>query len=354
MKITSVIFLILSVVLIFGGLFLCKYARDHAPNDEAIDGPTIEEGQIFDEINYAEQNVSRIALNLEDCAVTIHGGAKSSYVELTNFEPNKFIGSVTNKTLTVSNNISISDYLNLDGSGVRFTGVWRTLRSYYLADDTADKTVDIYLSDDEDIKQLALTVSGADVKILDVSQKCDITLNATNSTVELSSLNFSTMTFDCKETSLSMLRINADTFNLEMNAGDLTLQSFAAKNISLDLKDLDVSMNQTDAESYLLKLNNANLNLITSYARSNYTRSMLLDEGEIVFDGELIGSSEFHEMEDLPGRIEATGTGTIIITFGDLPIVTPETEPTTPLTEPSTDPSAKPTTDPESDPEADS
>ena len=344
MKITSIIFLILSVVLIGGGLFVCSYARGLAPNDEAIDGPKIEEGQIFDKIDYADQNVSRIALNLENCSVTIHGGAKSSYVELTNFETNKYIGSVTNKTLTVSNNISFSDYLNLDGSGVSFAGVWRTLRSFILADDTDNKTVDIYLSDDEDIKQLSLTVSGSDVKILDVSQKCDITLNATDSTVELSSLNFSTMTFDCKDTSLSMLRIGADAFNLEMNSGDLTLQSFTAHTMNLNIKDLDVNMNQTDAESYVVKLDNANLKLTTNYAVSSYSRSILLDEGEIVFNGESIGSSDFFEMDDLLGRIEVTGSGIIMIEFGDQPILLPETKPTTPVTGPITDPSTEPKT----------
>ena len=38
MKLTSVIFLIISIILIFAGVFLCNRARDEAPNDGAIDG----------------------------------------------------------------------------------------------------------------------------------------------------------------------------------------------------------------------------------------------------------------------------------------------------------------------------
>lgn len=202
MKVTSIIFLILSLVLIASGFFLCSYARDKAPNDAAIDGPSIEDGQILTEIEYSDQNVSRISLNLENCSVTVHGGAKSSYVKLTNFEPNKYIGSVSNKTLTISNVISIGDYLNLDGSGVSFAGVWRTLRSFVLGDDDAEKSVDIYISDDEDIKQLTINLINSDIQILDVGQKCDITLTGTDSNIELNTLNFSTMTFECTNTDL--------------------------------------------------------------------------------------------------------------------------------------------------------
>lgn len=340
MKITSVIFLILSVVLIIGGIFACNYARGLAPNDEAIDGPQIEDGQIFDEIDYSDQNVSRIALNLENCTVTIHGGAKRSHVSLTNFEPNKYIGSVNNKTLTVSNNISFSDYLNLDGSGVSFAGVWRTLRSFYLANDTAEKAVDIYLADDEDIKQLALTVTNADVKILDVSQTCDITLNATGSTVELNSLNFSTMTFTCTETALSMLRIDAKAFNLEMNAGELTMMDFAAESVDYTVKDADINLNNANIENLVMKLNNVNMRLSTDYSLNNYNRSILLEDGQIILNGEAIGSSDTFELEGLLGSIQIEGVkSNVNMLFGETAITPPDTAPSTePGTEPATEP----------------
>ncbi|MGM9636554.1 MAG: DUF4097 family beta strand repeat-containing protein [Eubacteriales bacterium] len=334
MKVTSVIFLILSLVLIVSGFFVCSYARDHAPNDAAIDGPSIEDGQILTEIEYSDQNVSRISLNLEDCTVTIHGGAKSSYVKLTNFEPNKYIGSVSNKTLTISNIISIGDYLNLDGSGVSFAGVWRTLRSFVLAKDDTEKSVDIYISDDEDIKQMTLNLVNCDIQVLDVGQKCDITLTGTDSTVELNTLDFSTMTFECTNTDLSMLSVSAETFDLTMTEGNLTMRSVAMEEMEFDTTGAKLNLIDSVFTDCTISLDESELQLKAVNAKSNYNRDILLEDGELIIDGENLGISDSYEDENLFASIKISAENSnVTLEFGDVLLDPPVTsEPTTPET----------------------
>lgn len=338
MKVTSVIFLILSLVLIVGGMFICSYAKGLAPNEEAIDGPNIKDGIIETEIEYSGQNVSRIVLDIDGADVTIHGGAKTSYVKLTNFEPNKYIGSVVNKTLKISNNISIADYINLDGSGVSFAGVWRTLRSFYYVDDSLDKSVDIYLSDDEDIKQLSINLTNSYIQIMDVTQKCDITLTGSDSNVELNSLNFSTMTFECAKTPVSMLSVNADSFNLIMNEGSLTMRNALMKELVFDVTKAKVSAISTDFTTLDMKLDNAESSINTANAKSNYNRNISLEDGEFTVNGELVGTSDTFKDDNLFASIKIEGEKSdVAFEFGEGIIQAPVTsEPTTPETSPST------------------
>lgn len=332
MKVTSVIFLILSLVLIVSGFFLCSYAKKQAPNDAAIDGPSIKDGQILTEIEYSDQNVSRISLDLENCTVTVHGGAKSSYVKLTNFEPNKYIGSVSNKTLKISNNISIGDYLNLDGSGVSFAGVWRTLRSFYLANDDAEKSVDIYLSDDEEIKQMSIILNHCDIRILDVGQKCDITLTGTDSNVELNSLNFSTMTLDCTNTELSMLSVSAEALNLEMTKGSLTARSFSMNKMDFEIDQAKLNLIDADFTEFTGKLEASQLQVKSVNAKSNYNREIVLEDGKLIIDGENLGISDSNEDENLFASIKISAKKSDVnLEFGEIVLKPPVTsEPSTP------------------------
>ena len=149
MKISSIICIIVSIFLIFVGIFVCSYARKLAPNDEAIDGAKFVDGQSKSEMNFNDQYVSKISLDLSDCNIVIHGNAESSYVKLINFQPNKYISTVSNKSVNISNNISITDFINFKDSGISFSGVWKTLRSLLLSEKSGKKKVEIYISNED-------------------------------------------------------------------------------------------------------------------------------------------------------------------------------------------------------------
>lgn len=334
MKLTSVIFLIVAVVLTFTGFFICKYARGLAPNDAAIDGETIKDGQIENEIEYSDQNVSRISMDLADCTLTIHGGAKSSYVKLKNFEPNKYIGSISKKCLTVSNNISITDYLNLDGSGASFAGVWRTLRSAILSDDITDSSVDLYISDEEEIKQISLTLSNVTLRIVGVTQKCDISISADKSSMEFNNLTPSALKIDGDKNTISLLSVVTDKLSFEMDSAEINMRDLSADSISLTLGEADTKIYETKFTTFSMSLKKGDTEISTANAKSNFKRSIVTESGEIkvgkVGDGDLesIGLSDTETNDNLPGSIDIDiESGDLIIRYGD-DTITPETSDT--------------------------
>jgi hypothetical protein len=336
-KLSSIIILIISILLILIGFFTCKYARSLAPNDAAIDGADISDGQLFSEIAYSDQNVSKIVLDLSDCSVTIRGGADSSYVELTNFEPNKYIGSVSNKSLTLSNNISISDYLSLDGTGVQFAGVWQTLRSYYLADEIGKRKAVIYISDDEDIKQLSLTLDNCNIRVLDVQMNCDVTVTAVNSTMEFNTVDVSSFKVTCSDqSSLSMLSVSSDTMELSINDCPLTGLSLLTSSLSIEATKTDISLYSILFNKLDLTLDEGDVALSTDYQQADFSRNIQIGEGEIQINKEYVGTSDIQENPDLLGSISITiNTGSLDIQYGDLSIPDPDSttsNPTAPTT----------------------
>lgn len=341
MKITSVIFLIVSLVLVFGGFFICEYARGLAPNDAAIDGESIKDGVIENEIEFSDENITRVSLDLVDCTVTIHGGAKTSYAKLTNFEPNKYIGSVSKKSLTISNNISITDYINLNGSGATFAGVWRTLRSALLADDDGDRSLDIYISDAEEIKQLSMTLTNVTLRLVNLSQACDVSVNATKSTIEFNGIKPASLKFEGSASNISLLSVETPKSSFEMKSGKISTRKLISEKTTFELGEVNVNLIESDFESLDLTLEKGSVDISTSNSANNFKRSIMTGEGEVKIgklgdkdsDLESVGMSDTNKGDTLPGVLNiSVKKGDIALRYGDgiiVPDPAPETTPST-------------------------
>ena len=72
MKFTSIIFIFISVILIFGGIFSMRYARKLAGDDVLIDGYSWnDDGTNVSSIALDEGEIAKIALTLTDCDIEI-------------------------------------------------------------------------------------------------------------------------------------------------------------------------------------------------------------------------------------------------------------------------------------------
>ena len=90
MRPTSMIFLVLSLILIFGGFMTCSIAKSMAASENIsiYDQVFDENGDAIYTYNISEQAINKLALTFSDVDVTVVGGASSSYVELKNFDVN--------------------------------------------------------------------------------------------------------------------------------------------------------------------------------------------------------------------------------------------------------------------------
>lgn len=341
MKMSSWIFLVISGLLIISGLFLCNYARDKAPSDAAIDGyTTSEDGQSFAELDYSEQRISNITLELKDCNVELRGGADEAKVELIGFKPNSYIGNVTNKTIKISNQISILDYFSLDGSGVSFAGVWRTLLSMMDDQEETEPTVIVYVPEDQAIKQYNLTFTNCNVSVVNITGQSEINLTSTSSTVGMNKISASLLDLTCDDTELSVLNTTADHVTCELGGGNTVLRELVTQDIIISGKEGTVNLIKADFAELEMKMTQCDLSLETVYNQGSYVRKIEIEDGEIYLGNLLLGNEdESAEDSAAPGKITIKlEEGKVVTKYGDLQLVIEEEEPST--AEPSTSESA--------------
>jgi hypothetical protein len=176
-KPTSVIFLILSVILIAGGAVTCIAAQKMAVANgiELFSQETDENSNGIETHEFSETNTNKITLNLKDVNVNIIGNSEKSYMKLTNFSKNTFEYLISNKNLTVDDSINLFSLFQITTGGIGFNG----LRHYILYDRFKDKqkTVDVYISKDDSIKQFDITVDSGIITISGITNQADYILN---------------------------------------------------------------------------------------------------------------------------------------------------------------------------------
>ena len=323
MKSASVISLFIALVLIVSGVFMCAKARSMAPNDQAIDGNTVvENGRVVTEVLLTGQTFSNVNINVKNCKVEIHGNADTSSVTFVNFNENTYIASSSEKTLTISNKISLLDFINLDGKGVKFSGVWKTLRSF-LSYDTSkgEQEIHIYLAKDAEISKINIACSEkANVRALDFSYDCDLAFTVNESYMEISNINAGAMTIGGSKSEISLG--NADVTSFEYLAKDTTFTSnnVLAENLTIDTKSSDISLLNTEFRVFNTTLEKGNLTLSTRYDVSSYFRKIEIAEGEILRNDTPIGQKDNSPEElfgKLPGNMTVSvGSGSLSMTFG--------------------------------------
>ena len=337
MKLSSWIFLVISALMIVSGVFLCNYARSNAPSDEAIDGyTTSEDGQSFLELDYSKQRVATISLNLKGCDVEIRGGSKEAKVELIGFKPNSYIANVTNKTIKVSNQLSIMDYFSLDGSGVAFAGVWRTLLSFMGEQKEETPQVLVYIPADQDIKQFNLTFDNCTVNMVNLTGKTEYSIVSNKSKIDINTLSASIVDASCDDTEISAVSTTIDHLTYDMAGGSFLASGLVTEDIVFSGKEGEINLISADFADLNLKMTQCDLTVETVYTQGSYLREILVEDGEVYLGDLLLGKEDFSpEGEAAPGKLTITlEEGKVITKYGDRQLVledeVPDTsEPTT-------------------------
>lgn len=329
----------ISALMIVSGFFLCNYARNKAPNDSAIDGyTTTDSGQSYTELDYSYQRVNKVTLSLENCNVVIRGGAEEAKVELIGFKPNSFIGSVTGKTIKVSNQLSILDYFSFDGSGVSFAGVWRTLKSLTSTQVDEDPTVILHIPDDQDIQQYNLTFSDCTVSVVNLKGEGEYSIISSKSTIEFNSITSSLADLDCDDSEVSIVNATIDHMTYAINGGSLVTSNLAVEDISFTGEEGDLNLMNTDFAEFDLKMEECNLTLQSIYTQGSYRRNIKLKKGNVYIGNLLIGAEDVSaDDETIPGKITiSVDNGKVVTKYGTEQLIIEEEKPNTsaPETEP--------------------
>lgn len=184
MKPISIIFLVFSLVLFIFGSILCSSAvsQAKAQNIALFDYQADDNGNIISKIEFSDENITKIIVDAGKCNVNIYGNAIETYAELINFEKNKYSISTNGSCFNLSDSMSWKSFVHLDSNGLSFDG----LRYILPGSDThkpkvkkdAERTVNIYLSAAETVKQFDITVVNGSINVSDIHTSADINLKA--------------------------------------------------------------------------------------------------------------------------------------------------------------------------------
>lgn len=322
----------IAALMVVSGLFLCNYARNKAPNDAAIDGYTTnEDGLSYTELDYSYQRVNKVTLSLSGCKVELRGGAKEAKVELIGFKPNSFIGSITGKTIKVSNQLSILDYFSFDGSGVTFAGVWRTLKSMTGNQSEGEPSVILHIPDDQDIQQYNLTFTDCTVSIVNLKGESEYSIVSTGSTVEFNSITSSLADLSCDDSEVTLVNAAIEHLTYALNGGSLVASKLSSKDIAFTGTDGDINLMETDFVEFTLKMEECNLTYESIYTQGSYRRDIKLKKGDIYLNKVLLGKEDVSTDDvTIPGKISiAIDNGKVVTKYGNTPLVIEEEKPET-------------------------
>ncbi len=176
MKPTSVIFIILSVILIVGGTVTCISAQKMAETNgvELFSLNTDDDQNVIETHEFSEANTNKITIKLKDVHVNIIGEAETSYIKLTNITKNSFEFSINNKNLTVDDSVNLYSLFQFTVGGIDFNGLRHFL--YYNQFKDKQKIVDIYVGKNDNIKQFDISVETGNIFLSGISKQADYLL----------------------------------------------------------------------------------------------------------------------------------------------------------------------------------
>ncbi|MBQ4064903.1 MAG: DUF4097 family beta strand repeat protein [Clostridia bacterium] len=233
MKPTSMIFLVLSLILAFGGFMTCSFAKTMAASDGiAIYDQTFDDnGDAVYRYEIDDNVINKLSLTFSDVDVTVVGNASSSYVELKNFDVTGYAVSLTGGNVSVDGTVGLlSSLIDMSNGGLRFRG----LRYFLLdkPDPSRERSVTVYISNACEMRALSVSLKNGTVSFQNMDRPLDysVTLSEANAV------------FD-HVTSTSVAQISAAN-------GDVTVNESKFATVSASMEKGNFIVNGSQSMSY--------------------------------------------------------------------------------------------------------
>ena len=220
----------------------------------------------------------------------------------------------------------------MDGSGVSFAGVWRTLKSLTGNQTDDEPTVILHIPDDQDIQQYNLSFTNCTVSIVNVKGEGEYSIVSAKSTIEFNSITSSLADLTCDDSDVSIVNATVDHMTYAINGGSLVVSNLTTDDISFTGKEGDINLISAKFVEFDLKMEECNLTLNTDYTQGSYRRNIKLKKGDVYIGNLLIGKEDISpDDETIIGKITiAVDNGKVVTKYGTEQLVLEEE--TTPST----------------------
>ena len=215
MKPVSIVFLIISVLLIIAGLITCSVGivQAKAQGVQLYDTKN-EDDEIVNTYDFTSDDIGKIEINAGDADVKIICGADSNKIEIKNFSSTKYLCQVENKALVMQAGMNILSLTDLAQGEITFKGFRYYVNDFLSGKTIGRKSVTVYVTDTFDIKVFNVNVGNGDVEI--INSNCDADYNVTVDSGDIDLKNIET-------SSVVSLKIN--------KSGDIKLDGIIAKTV---------------------------------------------------------------------------------------------------------------------------
>lgn len=267
MKPVSIVFIIISVLLIILGAITCSVGVVQAKtqNVQLFDTKN-ENDEIVNTFDFSSEDIGKIEINAGDADVKIVCGAESNKIEVKNYSSTNYVCQVENKALVMESGFNILSLTDLAQGEIRFKGFRYYLSDFLHGKNIGPKSVTVYVSDTKDIKIFDISVGDGNVEISKSNYDSDFTVNVVNGDVTLSEIiTNSSVSVNVKE------------------KGDVTIEGVVSNVLSVKTEDGSVKADASANEITVSAGENAELSC--GYDLETYNFELEAPEGKITLAG---------------------------------------------------------------------
>ncbi|MBO4423388.1 MAG: DUF4097 family beta strand repeat protein [Clostridia bacterium] len=252
MKPVSIIFLIVSMILIIVGLLTCSFAALQAKRQNVdLYDTRIENGISESEYDFTNDTVGKIQIDVKDCNVTVICGSDRNKVEMRNFSSAGYICEIDNRALVIEDTVNVFNITDIIENGkIRFKGFRYFLRDRKLT--AGKKALTVYVSDKADIKVIDISVESGDVDIKGYVNDTDYNINIKTGRLTASDISTkSQVNAAVGKGTVNLQHVEANSINISTEDGGITAV-VAGREITAEAQKGSVTI---ECESDLSKYN---------------------------------------------------------------------------------------------------
>lgn len=265
-KPTSLIFLILSVILVVGGTITCFIANAVAKNDgiQMFSQVENEDGNLVYVCEYDPEDISKIDLIVNNAKIYVKSSADENKIELINFTEGSYSRGISNRSYIIDDNFNISHLFSFDEGGLSFNGLRQYFRNFSFR--KKEKIINVYISSDK-IASLSISLKRGSINIDDVSLSGDFILSLSNGNIKLNNVY-----------TQSYVKISGDKCTTDIQGGYI-------KNLNCNIKSGALTAKKITSNNIKAELTNGNISLGLINDLSDYMINAQTKKGKITANG---------------------------------------------------------------------
>ncbi len=275
MRPASIISLVIAVLLIVVGLVSCFIAQNMAKANGEFLFSEDRGSDLVTTVDLTDSETSKIELIASKVQINIYGRQDKSYIEFVNFKENYYSLSNANRVLSFDEIPDIKSMLKFWENGFSFKGMRYIFNFNNTVDESKDKVINVYLSNDKEIKIFDIKSNDLVLNISNMTTGTDYNITTQNAVIDGNVVRTS-----------STFNINSSESDSPAEKVDLKLSTALIQYININAKELNLNADKFRcAGNAVIKSESGAISLGTISQLDGLTLDLVSTSGKITLDG---------------------------------------------------------------------